>query len=219
MLVYLIKNNINNKFYIGQTTRSLGERFRKHISAFKDGKNNCSKLYNAFSKYGVENFSIKPLAVCSTLGELNFLEEALISKFNTIKDGYNIKQGGLNHTHSQETKNKIGLKHKGKKISEKQKQHLREIKTGKKGSISRSKKISKIQTGRKLSPEHVENARLGVLKSREKKINNKLKIDDVKQIKNLIKQDYSDSVIAQMFNVSRRNINFIRRGVNWKDIE
>ena len=58
--IYKITNLINNKVYIGKTSYStIEERFKEHIKDSK--KERCEKrpLYDAFNKYGVENFIVK----------------------------------------------------------------------------------------------------------------------------------------------------------------
>ena len=52
--IYLITNLVNGKQYVGQTTCSVEERWRGHIS---DSKNEPSILVDkAIAKYGKENF-------------------------------------------------------------------------------------------------------------------------------------------------------------------
>ena len=60
--IYKITNLINNKVYIGKTSHStIEERFKEHIQDSK--KERCEKrpLYDAFNKYGIENFSIEEI--------------------------------------------------------------------------------------------------------------------------------------------------------------
>ena len=58
--IYIIRNSINGKVYIGQTINSLKYRFSKHKGQV-NCKNQCSALYSAFRKYGVNNFWIEDL--------------------------------------------------------------------------------------------------------------------------------------------------------------
>ena len=94
--IYVIKNTINNKIYIGQTSKNLYIRFKQH-------KRDCEKnfhnmlIHKAMNKYGTENFLIRPVDIikCVTLTdfkkELNKLEMYYINIFKTTnKDiGYN----------------------------------------------------------------------------------------------------------------------------------
>jgi group I intron endonuclease len=54
-LIYKITNNINEKSYIGQTTRKLFERKGEHKYAYK--KDVSMAIYHAFKKYGFDNFT------------------------------------------------------------------------------------------------------------------------------------------------------------------
>lgn len=104
MFVYKITNNINGKSYIGQTKRSPHIRWKEHKT-----RNNsvCPKLKRAFEKYGTENFSFEILCEVNTLEELNKKEVELISKYNTIDNGYNIDMGGKNKKRPKEVVEKI----------------------------------------------------------------------------------------------------------------
>lgn len=54
--IYIIKNDINNKVYIGKTRLSIQQRFKEHI--WDSRRKRCEKrpLYNAMNKYGLEHF-------------------------------------------------------------------------------------------------------------------------------------------------------------------
>lgn len=58
MFIYKITNNLNNKIYIGQTSRTIAERFLEHINAANKGTLN-THLCRAMRKYGVENFKVE----------------------------------------------------------------------------------------------------------------------------------------------------------------
>ena len=56
-LIYKIVNDINNKVYIGKTTRTIEIRWKDHI---KDSNLKIvSKFHNAINKYGIEHFHIE----------------------------------------------------------------------------------------------------------------------------------------------------------------
>jgi group I intron endonuclease len=69
--IYKITNTINNKVYIGQTTRTLTERFKEHLRNCNTESKKTMHLYSAMNIYGKENFSISLLEEASTLDELN----------------------------------------------------------------------------------------------------------------------------------------------------
>jgi len=130
--IYLVKNKINGKMYIGQTIRkNINDRWRQHKSCKKDTVGNY--LYNAYMKYGLQNFEYKLICICFD-EDCNKLEKEYIKKLNTLyPNGYNLQVGGGNHNLSEEIKNKIKEKNKGKvnhnkgkKLSEEQKIKLRQ---------------------------------------------------------------------------------------------
>ena len=144
--IYMITNLINGKIYIGQSV-DICERFRCH--KIKDKKDN-TYLYNAFEKYGASNFRLQILIRCS-YDRLDYYEIACIAEYNSCdRDiGYNRQLGGRgvgSGLHSEETKLKMSASAKANKWtddhrenvinsnksrvwSDKQKNHMAEIKS------------------------------------------------------------------------------------------
>jgi len=93
-IVYMIKNKLDGKVYIGQTRQTLNARMRSHRYHVKKGTHH--HLYNAIRKYGWENFEYEHLIDCETIDELNNIEIEKIQKFksNNREFGYNIDPGG-----------------------------------------------------------------------------------------------------------------------------
>ena len=58
-LIYKITNTINNKVYIGQTTKSLSDRWQTHLKDSSKERKEHRPLYSAFKKYGVQFFKIE----------------------------------------------------------------------------------------------------------------------------------------------------------------
>lgn len=112
MYIYKITNIINEKVYIGQTTRDLNKRFIAHKNSpnFKHTEN--FPLARAIKKYGWENFTTELIDTADCLDELNQKELFYIKKFNSLVEGgwgYNLKGGGDSiGSHSAQTKEKIG---------------------------------------------------------------------------------------------------------------
>ena len=64
--IYIIKNTINNKIYIGQTSKSLEIRFTEHKrDSIKINLHNML-IYKAMNKYGIHNFIIRPIDCIKT---------------------------------------------------------------------------------------------------------------------------------------------------------
>ena len=91
--IYAITNNINGKQYVGKTNFSLQKRFQEHIRDSKQRIKEHRPLYNAFNKYGIENFSIKVLEECPW-EEASNKEIYWIGKLDTYENGYNATLGG-----------------------------------------------------------------------------------------------------------------------------
>ena len=151
MIVYKVINSINNKIYIGQTIHSLNYRKSQHISSSKNKNRHHSHLHNALKKNGVDVFIWEIIRICNNIEELNAFEQYYILYYNSVEKGYNLKMGGLNSYHSQETKDKIS-----KKSLAYYKKHLHPM-TGKRQSKESIEKMRQSLTGRKLTEQHKKN--------------------------------------------------------------
>ena len=171
MLVYCIKNTINNKEYIGLTTRALEERWKQHIreSNREGGWEWNTPLGNAIKKYGKDSFQVFVLEECSSETEMKQKEIWLIRERKSLasETGYNLTLGGdgrLGYKLSKETKRKIGEGNLGKIMSDdaKAKMSIAAKKRcvgkpspmdGKKHTDDALKKISESSKGRVFSEE------------------------------------------------------------------
>lgn len=91
--IYVIKNTINEKLYIGQTKTSLNKRWIGHKSRANKGSNLA--IYSAMRLYGIENFNIELLDTADNLKEANLKEFNLINQYNSkCPNGYNMVDGG-----------------------------------------------------------------------------------------------------------------------------
>lgn len=125
--IYKITSPIG-KSYIGQSM-DIERRIRTH-------KNNNNKpqsdIYKAIDEYGWNNFTIEILwgtdnperyKHINTL--LDTLEKAWIKKYDTVENGYNMQSGGMGGFKlTEEAKKKIGLAHRGKTISQEQRNKM-----------------------------------------------------------------------------------------------
>lgn len=57
--IYKIENKLNGKKYIGQTIKSLEKRFSQHKNNYTKSYFSQLALYQAFQKYGIDNFSFE----------------------------------------------------------------------------------------------------------------------------------------------------------------
>jgi group I intron endonuclease len=99
MLIYKITNIVNNKIYVGLTTKTLEERIKQHKSdcncVLKKGDTN-QPLYNAVKKYKWSSFIFEVIELCNTIEELRGRERYWIERLKTthFDVGYNINEGG-----------------------------------------------------------------------------------------------------------------------------
>ena len=88
--IYIIKNNINNKVYIGQTIQALNVRLQNHKMA---SRIEDTKFYRAIRKYGEDNFFIELLENVSN-DKLDERECYWIKEYDSYYNGYNSTLGG-----------------------------------------------------------------------------------------------------------------------------
>ena len=95
MIVYVAKNKINGKVYIGQTIKNLKKRESEHWSDTKN-ENRHAYFHKALLKYGRDNFIWEELEQCNSPEELDNREIYWIDYYkSTDKDfGYNLSKGG-----------------------------------------------------------------------------------------------------------------------------
>ena len=102
-IIYILKNKVNNKLYVGQTT-NWSQRKRGHKSG--------NQYIDRALRKNPENFDY---VLCNDI-PIEFLdkfEEDMIEKLNTIfPNGYNFDSGGCkNHYHNKKSKIKISVNH------------------------------------------------------------------------------------------------------------
>ena len=90
--IYIIKNTINNKVYIGQTRVSVEQRWKEHLRHAQYGE---QVINRAMKKYGIDKFYIETLEVCS-VDILNYREMYYIDLYDSTNKskGYNVSIGG-----------------------------------------------------------------------------------------------------------------------------
>src|SRR5208282_2526537 len=92
-VVYLIRNLINGKVYVGQTTLTLRDRWNCHLSAARN-TSKPSYFQRAIKKYGADNFSIEVL-IETDYETVNQLETFYIQKLDSpiMRGGTTFKRG------------------------------------------------------------------------------------------------------------------------------
>lgn len=91
--IYIIRNTVNDKVYVGQTHVSIKLRFQNHLSAVRRGLDYV--IGKAIRKYGEDKFYVELLEEC-LIEELNEREKYWIKFFKATDNrfGYNMSIGG-----------------------------------------------------------------------------------------------------------------------------
>lgn len=145
-LIYIHTCVLTGKSYIGQTTKSMEDRWKEHLYEKKP-----NKFHNALKKYNEKYWHHKVLAYADTKEDLDELEIYFINKFDSIKKGYNSKTGGAHGKHSIESKIQMSEKRKGigRPHTEESKIKISKALKGKKFIESHKENLSKAKKGKK----------------------------------------------------------------------
>lgn len=138
--VYMHKNKINGKVYIGITKQKPEYRWN-------DGNGYKKQLfYKAIEKYGWNNFEHIILFEHLTKKEAEYKEIEFIKKFNSHcgKYGYNV----LDDINKHRTERNLRKKHKKAKMKDITKEKLRKANLGKHLSEKSKQKLSKLRKGK-----------------------------------------------------------------------
>lgn len=112
--IYKITNLINNKIYIGQSV-STKHRWQAHKRSVKKP---TQVIHHALAKYGIDNFKFEVIASCLDQDTANDTETVIVFQENSlIPNGYNVSNGGSTAPKTEEWKQKMSSKMKGKHFS------------------------------------------------------------------------------------------------------
>jgi group I intron endonuclease len=111
MYIYKFTHTITGRSYIGQTVQDPNRRRLEHIA---DSQYTAKEyhFHNALRKYGIDSFTFEVIDTANTLEELNFLEGKYVEQFDSINNGFNIRQAGGNKLHSEESKRRMSIAQK-----------------------------------------------------------------------------------------------------------
>lgn len=90
--IYVLRNTVNGKIYVGQSVNILN-RWYSHRKSANAGKK--SHLYDSMRKYGLSAFSIQIMEEC-TPEQLDEREAYWMDFFDAINTGYNMMPAGQN---------------------------------------------------------------------------------------------------------------------------
>ena len=202
--IYIIKNRINEKVYIGQSINSL-ERFKNHCKRNSDN----SLIDKAIQKYGKENFYYEILEY--QVEDYNEKEIYWIERMNSLSpNGYNILKG------DNEPPRYIGENHPSSKLTDLE---VLEIKELLKNSLLSLSEIAKKFT---ISKKQVLRINQGISRASMKEtypirevpnLNGKLNEEQISLIREMLEFTYLfNGEIARIYNVDVHTISKINEG-------
>lgn len=229
--IYIIKNTISAKFYIG-STNNIKKRWLDHKRELKKNKHHSPRLQNAWNKYGEESFTFEVVEEVQNVLLLEEIEQHYLDVLKPYDEnvGYNISmfaQASMRgRKHSETTKQKIsdvwkkkyeeGFLHSWLGRCHSQESKNKMSKTKKEMFIGENNpfygKTHSEETKKKLS-----NSRQGLFEGENSPLA-KLTFEDVKKIKQLYYEEKMyQKDIAKMFNVQQGCISKIITGRSWKN--
>jgi group I intron endonuclease len=111
VFIYLITNKINDKKYVGLTTKGISQRISEHISA-------GTYIGKALRKYGLQSFDISIIDSANTIDTLREKEKYWVKCYNSkFPNGYNLTDGGdgrLGYRTTEKTKQLMSRNRKGR---------------------------------------------------------------------------------------------------------
>jgi hypothetical protein len=121
-------NDLKNRVYIGSALRNGKGKYEKgflsrwnlHLSNLINNDNCTPKLQHAFNKYGIENIRFEIIDILKLGYHYRYyeiIETGYISKYNAVKNGWNINKNGKNCIGTpmrEEVKKKISILNSGK---------------------------------------------------------------------------------------------------------
>jgi len=151
--IYLIRNKVNGKCYVGQTRQKKVEsRWAVHSRPIEQ---NTSYIANAVRHHGWDSFETS--IICEIPNEeLNVREILEIKERNTIApNGYNLKPGGDNHETHPFVRARISASNTGKKQRPEVIAKRTEANTGKKRTLETCIKVAEARKSRKHTEETI----------------------------------------------------------------
>ena len=153
--VFLIRNVVNGKLYVGSASKSFKLRWQNHLKLLKAGNHHSEKLQKDFDSYGKDSFEFEIALTCGPKNCL-FYEQQFIDQLDVVHKGYNVSPHAgapmRGRKHSKEAKQKMRAAGLGKKKSPEHAQHISEAKRGVPLSLKNCEGIKRSWKIRRLTP-------------------------------------------------------------------
>ena len=238
--IYQIKNKINNKSYIGSSSR-LKLRWNRHLTDLKCNVHHSLALQRAFHKYGYDNFEFIILENCEEsklLEKEQYYLDTLNPKYNICKIAGNC--AGVKHSIEtiEKRRNSLIKLWENKELKTTHSKYGRSKKKEQNTLIRQQKEQRNLQIIKDLKSGirqdviaekyNLSTPSITQLKKKYDIITDKAKGDrnnfskliemQVKEIKYLLRDKVKQQTIADKYNVKLRTIKAIQSGQNWNHI-
>lgn len=210
-LIYCIRNIINNKVYIGQTS-DFEKRKKEHIKKLNINLHHNKHLQYSWNKYGSDNFVFEILKDNIDIKEINDIEKLYILLFQTNNSdfGYNLTEGGdgvKGYKHSKEIienmkktrKNRIGY-FKDKKHTQEAKNKIREY------AIENNNMKNKNHTEETKDKISIKMKEI----NKERRKNNLVLQEQINNVKNLLRKGLTQMEISKILGIPQSKISLIK---------
>lgn len=212
--MYVIRNTVNGKTYVGSTTVGLRRRLRHHRSALNRGVHRNSYLQHAWDKYGEQAFIAEVL-------ELDPLDVVACEQLwmDAMQPAYNISRtadvvSGYRFTAEQRARVSAALK--GKPKSAEHRAHIwatRQVTDDMRELMAANGRKGR---GRPKSAEH--RMKIGAAQQGSANHGAKLTEDDVRQIKRRLSEGERGRHLAAEFGVAESVVSVIKHGKSWSHV-
>lgn len=150
-IIYCIHNLTTGKKYIGQTVEKLQRRVLRHFRTINE-----TKISRAIQKYSKYNFVYGIVEEIEDINLLDEREKYWILYYNSVDNGFNIKEGGKSARGFKQSQSSIEKRRQkliGKPLSDEHKQKLSKAHKGKILSKETVNKMIAYRTGKKLTED------------------------------------------------------------------
>lgn len=146
--IYIIRNVVNGKCYIGKSETDIKKRWQAHLTLLNNNKHYNAYLQRAYNK-NVASFEFDILETC-TVEECDDKEKYWINELKSYDRsyGYNLTYGGEGGIPTEETLEKIRMTSLGRTHTEETKRKIAESKMGKPRSEEVIRKLTNSKIGK-----------------------------------------------------------------------
>jgi group I intron endonuclease len=198
--IYIIKNTVNGKIYIGSSSYNIYNRITVHKRFLKQNKHENLYLQASYNKHGKDAFVFEILELCD--------KSLCIEREQYYLDLYQSYKRHIGYNINEKANSRLGSKY-----SEESKEKMRIAKLGKKLSNEHILKSKLSRTGQKRKQETIE---LQNIKKFKKVLQFNLNGDFIKEWNSLKEVEEFFNKKGAIGNCIRRGFNYNSCGYKWK---